>query len=306
MRTISELAALIAAQAPLDGEHDTIVPRVGLIRSSAETEPIHTLYEPSCCIVAQGRKQARIGSETYVYDASHYLIVGIDLPAIGAVIEASARTPYLCLRLELDRQVIGELVEARPFEGKAAAGAALSTATPQIVDACVRLLELIDAPEDVETLAPPSGTRASLSAVARTPGRCGAGDRDGRQPATTDRARRGLHQAALPRGLHRGRPRGGRGDECVVLLRALSRRDGYDGSSVQNADQASGSTAPDDGRWYDRCRGGVPGRVQQPVSVQPRVRAHSSTLSTSRCGPDETAGALRGQMETRVPAEDYI
>ena len=154
MRTISELAALIAAQAPSDGEHDTIVPRVGLIRSSAETEPIHTLYEPSCCIVAQGRKQARIGSETYVYDASHYLIVGIDLPAIGAVIEASARTPYLCLRLELDRQVIGELVEARPFEGKAAAGAALSTATPQIVDACVRLLELIDAPEDVETLAP--------------------------------------------------------------------------------------------------------------------------------------------------------
>ena len=154
MRTISELAALIAAQAPSDGEHDTIVPRVGLIRSSAETEPIHTLYEPSCCIVAQGRKQARIGSETYVYDASHYLIVGIDLPAIGAVIEASTRAPYLCLRLELDRQVIGELVEARPFEGKAAAGAALSVATPQIVDACVRLLELIDAPEDVETLAP--------------------------------------------------------------------------------------------------------------------------------------------------------
>ena len=154
MRTISELAALIAAQAPSDGEHDTIVPRIGLIRSSSETEPIHTLYEPSCCIVAQGRKQARIGSETYVYDARHYLIVGIDLPAIGAVIEASARNPYLCLRLELDRQVIGELVEARPLEGKAAAGAALSVATPQIVDACVRLLELIDAPEDVETLAP--------------------------------------------------------------------------------------------------------------------------------------------------------
>ena len=141
MRTISELAALIAARAPSDGEHDTIVPRVGLIRSSAETEPIHTLYEPSCCIVAQGRKQARIGSETYVYDASHYLIVGIDLPAIGAVIEASARAPYLCLRLELDRQVIGELVEAPPFEGKAAAGAALSTATPQIVDALAPLLE---------------------------------------------------------------------------------------------------------------------------------------------------------------------
>ncbi len=154
MRSISELAALIAAQAPSDGEHDTIVPRVGLIRSSAETEPIHTLYEPSCCIVAQGRKQARIGSETYVYDASHYLIVGIDLPAIGAVIEASARAPYLCLRLELDRQVIGELVEARPSEEKAAAGAALSVATPQIVDACVRLLELTDAPEDVDTLAP--------------------------------------------------------------------------------------------------------------------------------------------------------
>lgn len=154
MRTVSDLAALIATHAPSDGEHDTIVPRIGLIRSSAETEPIHTLYEPSCCIVAQGRKQARIGSETYVYDARDYLVVGIDLPAIGAVIEASARAPYLCLRLELDRQVIGEFVEARAFEGKAVAGAALSIATPQIVDVCVRLLDLIDTPEDVETLAP--------------------------------------------------------------------------------------------------------------------------------------------------------
>ncbi len=37
----------------------------------------------------QGRKQVIIGAQMYVYDPSKYLIISVDLPVSGQVIEAS-------------------------------------------------------------------------------------------------------------------------------------------------------------------------------------------------------------------------
>lgn len=72
MEKIAQLAELIDRHAGTDGSFDTALPRVGIIRSSAKTEPIHTMYEPSCCIVAQGRKRAVVGDRVHVYDSAHY------------------------------------------------------------------------------------------------------------------------------------------------------------------------------------------------------------------------------------------
>ncbi len=154
METTTTLAALIRRHAPSDGNHATALPRVALVRSSAVTAPLHTLYEPSCCIVAQGRKRATIGDEVHVYDASDHLVVGVDLPVMGAVVEASADAPYLCLRLELDRAVLTELVLADRPRRTDVAGAGLGPTTPQLIDAAARLLGLLDAPHDAAVLAP--------------------------------------------------------------------------------------------------------------------------------------------------------
>lgn len=154
MEKIAELAELIDRHTSTDGSFDTALPRVGIIRSSARTEPIHTLYEPSCCIVAQGRKRAVIGDSVHVYDAAHYLVVGVDLPVIGAVVEASANRPYLCLRLQLDRSLLAEMLPAvcgRPPESPAAG---VSATTPELIDAAARMLRLLDTPDDAEVLAP--------------------------------------------------------------------------------------------------------------------------------------------------------
>lgn len=154
METIAELAGLISRHAPLDGSFDTALPRVGLIRSSALTEPLHTLYKPSCCIVAQGRKRAVIGETTHIYDAAHCLVIGVDLPVIGAVIEASADEPYLCFKLEFDRNILADMI-SRPLErDDAFAAARLSATTPRLIDASVRMLSLLDEPGDAAVLAP--------------------------------------------------------------------------------------------------------------------------------------------------------
>lgn len=159
METINDLAMLIARHAPVDGAVETAIEGVGLLRASAVTEPVHTLYEPSCCIVAQGRKRATVGGREYRYEPSHYLIVGLELPVVGAVVEASAREPYLSLRLALDRNALADMLthegtDAQRDVRRVSAAIAVEAATPPLIDAAARLLRLLDAPEDVPTLAP--------------------------------------------------------------------------------------------------------------------------------------------------------
>lgn len=149
-----ELAGLIASHAPRDGIYETALPRVRLFRSSQVTEPLQTLYEPSCCIVAQGRKRATIGDVEHLYDASTYLVVGVDLPVIGAVVEASGELPYLCLQLELDRPALAEMLLRDGVNVGTGPAFGVSEATPELLDAAVRLLRLLDSPEEAGVLAP--------------------------------------------------------------------------------------------------------------------------------------------------------
>ena len=154
MENIAQLADLIDRHAGRDGSFDTALPRVGIIRSSARSEPIHTMYEPSCCIVAQGRKRAVVGETVHVYDTAHYLVVGVDLPVIGAVVEASADKPYLCMRLQLNRGMLAELMPASGERTGDSPAAGVSASTPELIDAAVRMLKLLDTPEDIDVLAP--------------------------------------------------------------------------------------------------------------------------------------------------------
>jgi len=61
-------------------------------------------------IVVQGRKRAVLNDEVFHYDALNYLVVGVTLPALGQVLEASPEHPYLSLRLNLDLEEIARLV----------------------------------------------------------------------------------------------------------------------------------------------------------------------------------------------------
>lgn len=154
MYGIADLAGAIDRHTPEDGEQATALPRVDLLRYSGVSEPLHTLYEPSFCLLAQGRKRAILGEEAHHYEASDYLVVGVDLPVIGAVVEASPEAPFLCIRLELDRVVLAELFAAGEAPQGEVAGLGLSRATPALIDAAVRLLRLLDEPEAVPVLAP--------------------------------------------------------------------------------------------------------------------------------------------------------
>ncbi len=157
MRQIDELAVLVGRLATTDGIHQTPIPRLALTRSAQPTEPMHALHEPALCIVVQGRKRVILGEGIYHYDASRYLVVSVDLPVIGQVIEATADEPYLGIRLDLDPAALAAiLLEAEPEDAGTGPGLglAMNPAAPELLDAVLRLVRLLETPRDIAMLAP--------------------------------------------------------------------------------------------------------------------------------------------------------
>ncbi len=119
--------------------------------------PMPTLYKPSLCIVASGSKRVELGTTSYLYDAATFLAVSVDLPVTGTVVDASSDQPFLCLRLDIDVGVLCELVlegYGEPPTGSTPVGLMRGRTTPELVDAAIRLLRLLDAPADAVPLAP--------------------------------------------------------------------------------------------------------------------------------------------------------
>jgi AraC-like DNA-binding protein len=154
----AELVERVGRAARSDGARETSIAGLMVVRASEPSQPLPSVYEPSLCIVVQGRKQARLIDEIYTYDPLHYLVVSVTLPMIGQITEASPDRPYLCLRINIDRKLIGELLmQANPALGQRSGsdrGLYLAAADAELLDAVVRLVRLIDHPQDAVVLAP--------------------------------------------------------------------------------------------------------------------------------------------------------
>ena len=153
-----ELGRLIEQFTGSDGVHATPISRAFLLRASQPTEQLHAVQEPAVCFVAQGRKRVMAGSSVLVYDRAKYLIASVEVPIVGQILEASPAAPYLCLRLDLEPAVLGALMlEAKVPEGSSSAPSAalsLSSTTPELLDAAIRLVRLLATPRDITILAP--------------------------------------------------------------------------------------------------------------------------------------------------------
>ncbi len=138
--------------------HATGVPGLSLFRRDAPTEPMSGMYEPSICMAVQGAKRVILGEDTYVYDAHHYLITSVYLPTIVQIINASPETPYLGLRLKFDLREVSQLMVdsnlPQPRPQQSSRGMATGEVTLQLVNAFIRLIDLLNDEKDIPILAP--------------------------------------------------------------------------------------------------------------------------------------------------------
>jgi AraC-like DNA-binding protein len=153
-----ELAARVARLTPFDGSHQSALPSLALNRGSVPTACMPIVFQPCLAIVVQGRKRAVLNDEVFHYDALNYLVVSVTLPGMGHVLEASPEHPYLSLRLNLDPEEIGRLVlqlgDRGPSRASADRGLFVARLDEPLLDAVLRMVKLLDSPEDIDVLAP--------------------------------------------------------------------------------------------------------------------------------------------------------
>lgn len=153
----NELVRLIANATR---KEEIISPLKGLLlfRASAPGDSIHSVYNPSLCVVAQGRKEFFLGRERYVYDPAHYLLVTAELPLVGHVIEATVDQPYLSLRLDLDPSLVSavmvEAADVAPTQLVDVKAIHVGSLDTDLLDAVVRLVRLVETPAETPFLAP--------------------------------------------------------------------------------------------------------------------------------------------------------
>ncbi|MNO24891.1 HTH-type transcriptional activator RhaS [compost metagenome] len=154
----AELATLMEKFTGEDGVHATIIPKLQLIRNSNTTVPIYAVQEPELCIIAQGAKVIMLGQQSFRYGPADYLIISVDLPVSGQVVEASPEAPYLCLMLNFEPSEVFDIMkESDPHADtsiKSRQGLYVSQTNEPLMDAVLRLLKLLETPQEASFLAP--------------------------------------------------------------------------------------------------------------------------------------------------------
>ncbi len=153
-----ELATRIARWTEKNHRFEPEIPGLRLVRYEAPTEPMSGIYDPSLCLVVQGAKRVILEEDEYVYDANHYLVTSVGLPVVANVVEASPEVPLLGLVLEIDLRIVAQLMvdSSLPVANtkQSGRGMAVSEVCLPLLNAFLRLVDLLEHPEDTPILAP--------------------------------------------------------------------------------------------------------------------------------------------------------
>ncbi|MGH8419380.1 MAG: AraC family transcriptional regulator N-terminal domain-containing protein [Pseudomonas sp.] len=153
-----ELAKRVEDYLGDDTERMTSLPGLSFAQLHEPTVPSSYFYEPSISMIIRGRKRVRLGTTTYVYNESRFLLTAVNLPTVTEVLDASPDAPYVSLLMRLDlqtaRQVMAD-VDSSEEKGPAS-GIAMATgpATLELFDAVARLIRLTDKPQDLLHVGP--------------------------------------------------------------------------------------------------------------------------------------------------------
>lgn len=153
-----ELAKLIKHFSPADGVLETAIPHLFIISYSEISEPAYRVYKPAFCVIAQGSKEVFLAQERFEYGLANYLISSMNLPVVGQIIKASAEIPYLSLKLEFTHDQILEVINEANIRivpnDNAKRALFVGDMEHALMDATLRLVELLNRPEDIPFLAP--------------------------------------------------------------------------------------------------------------------------------------------------------
>lgn len=136
----------------------TAIDGLHVMCSTEPKMPHSMIYRPALCVILQGAKQLMLNERVIDYAEMQALIISIELPAAGRVIQASVEKPYIAISLEFDVGMMREVMEQldrppRPTGG-AHLGIFVEDLSEQLADCLVRLTRLLSTPSAIPVLYP--------------------------------------------------------------------------------------------------------------------------------------------------------
>lgn len=153
---LATLTQIISKYVKNDGVTSTPISSLQFIRQSNTTKPIRGVYKTSLCFIIQGAKEVWLGDDHFTYSPTDYLVSSVALPVTAQVTKASLSLPYLAFTLEFTVQDILEVLNESEHDTGSKEimnrGMYVSPVDSSLLDALIRLINLIDSPNDIPVL----------------------------------------------------------------------------------------------------------------------------------------------------------
>nr|WP_256473383.1 AraC family transcriptional regulator [Phyllobacterium sp. 21LDTY02-6] len=152
------VTAYIESQGGGEGLFPTQIDSVNITRSYEQRMPMRMIYRPSLCVVVQGAKEIHFGEDTLRYGAMECLVVSMEMPASGRVVDASPQLPYIGVTIDLDVSMLREVLEQleTPPAPPATPGACVfvGTVDEPLAECVLRLIRMSQTPKAIPILYP--------------------------------------------------------------------------------------------------------------------------------------------------------
>jgi AraC-like DNA-binding protein len=136
---------------------ETGIPRVAMVQGEIPEHLLAAVYHPMVNLILTGSKTMTVGDRTFHYDPATYFVMSVDLPAVGSVHPAATGEPYLAVSLTLDPAVVAALIQDLPVQICSTlfgSGFSVAPVNGELLDAWIRMLRLIERPDEIAVLAP--------------------------------------------------------------------------------------------------------------------------------------------------------
>lgn len=157
-RVNSLLKEKMLLRMPAPGVYQTAIEGLRFSRRDEANRLENCFSDPVAAVIIQGFKRSLIGSEEYRYGENQCLVAGVDMPSSSYVTGASPEQPFLAVAICLDKVLITRLAAETPLPARLATGShrgiSVETVDLDVLEAFLRLVELLEKPEQIPALAP--------------------------------------------------------------------------------------------------------------------------------------------------------
>lgn len=159
VQTHAYLKQKILQLLPQQARLSTDIPGLMISRYDHDRPPESCFYHPMIAMVVQGHKRSMIGNQTFIYGQGQCMVVGVDLPGVFHISRATPKDPFISISIKLDKHIISQLLSEMAIKpdlatNKPTSAVVVSTATHQIIDTFLRLIELLEQPQSIGFIAP--------------------------------------------------------------------------------------------------------------------------------------------------------